>query len=201
MNLERTHRMTELFGRLAPGVSLEAARAELSAIHAASVSAHPEAYSARADVQLRVTTLRDQIVAPARTILLLLLASAAIVFVIACSNVVNLILARSLRRESELAVRSAIGASQGALRRTLLAESVVLCGAGAVLGVALADPFVSVVARFAARFSVRALEVRADASLLGVGAGLAMLAAFLLAYIPRLPSPQAPNGLGLSGGG
>jgi predicted permease len=199
MNFDRAHRMTELFGRLAPGVSLEAARAELTAIHAASVSAHPEAYSARASVQLRVTTLRDQIVAPARTILLLLLASAGIVFVIACSNVVNLILARSLRRESELAVRSAIGASQGALRRTLLAESVVLCGAGAVLGVALANPFVSVVARFAARFSVRALEVRADASLLVVGVGLAMLAAVLLAYIPRLPSPQAPNGLGLSG--
>src|SRR5262249_52382698 len=61
MNFERTHRMTELFGRLAPGVSLQAARAELTAIHAAVVRAHPEAYSARANVQLRVTTLRDQI--------------------------------------------------------------------------------------------------------------------------------------------
>src|SRR5262249_23781259 len=164
MNFDRTHRMTELFGRLAPGVSLEAARAELTAIHAATVRAHPEADSARANVQLRVTTLRDQIVAPARTILLVLLASAGIVFVIACSNIANLILARSVRREAELAVRAALGASRGALRRTLLAESVVLCGAGAVLGVWLADPFVAVVARFAARFSVRALEVRADAS-------------------------------------
>ena len=199
MNFERTHRMTELFGRLAPGVSLEAARAELTAIHASIVRAHPEAYSARANVQLLVTTLRDQIVAPARTILLLLLASAAIVFVIACSNIANLILARSLRREAELAVRAALGASRGALRRTLLAESVVLCGAGAVLGVWLADPFVAVVARFASRFSVRALEVRADASLLWVGAGLALIAAVLLAYIPRLPSSQAPAGLGLSG--
>jgi len=78
MNLERTHRMTELFGRLAPGVSLEAARAELTAIHDGIVRAHPEAYAARASVQLRVTTLRDQIVAPARTILLVLLGSAAI---------------------------------------------------------------------------------------------------------------------------
>src|SRR5215831_15453538 len=105
MNFERTHRMTELFGRLAPGVSLEAARAELSAIHATMVRDHPEAYSARANVQLRVTTLRDQLVAPARTMLLVLLASAGIVFVIACSNVANLILARSVRRETELAVR------------------------------------------------------------------------------------------------
>jgi ABC-type antimicrobial peptide transport system permease subunit len=54
------------------------------------------------------------------------------VFVIACSNVANLILARSIRREGELAVRAALGASRGALRRTLLAESLVLCGAGAV---------------------------------------------------------------------
>src|SRR5262249_12838219 len=156
--------------------------------------------AARANVQLRVTTLRNQIVAPARTMLILLLGSAAIVFVIACSNVANLILARSVRREGELAVRAALGASRGALRRTLLADSVVLCGAGAVLAVLLANRFVAVVARFAARFSVRALEVNADASLVWVGVGLAMAAAVLLAYIPRLPSPQAPNGLGLTGG-
>ena len=187
MVTERTHRMTELFGRLAPGASLEEARAELTAAHAAMMREHPEAYSAKADVQLSVTPLRDQITAPARTILLVLLAAAGIVFVIACSNVANLILARSVRREGELAVRAALGASRGALRRTLLAESLVLCGAGAVLGVLLARPLVAVVARFAARFSVRALEVTVDASLLWVGAGLAMAAAVLLAYVPRLP--------------
>ncbi|MGH9380454.1 MAG: FtsX-like permease family protein, partial [Thermoanaerobaculia bacterium] len=92
-------------------------------------------------------------------------------------------------------------ASRGALRRTLLAESLVLCGAGAVLGVALARPLVSVVARYASRFSVRALDVTVDASLLWVGAGLAMAAAVLLAYVPRLPSPQAPTGIRLAGGG
>ena len=151
-------------------------------------------------MQLSVTPLRDQIAAPARTILLVLLAAAGIVFIIACSNVANLILARSVRREGELAVRAALGASRGALRRTLLAESLVLCGAGAVLGVMLARPLVAVVARYASRFSVRALEVTVDASLLWVGAGLAMVAAVLLAYIPRLPSPQAPTGFGLASG-
>jgi putative ABC transport system permease protein len=197
MVTERTHRMTELFGRLAPGASLEGARAELTAVHAAMMREHPEAYSARADVQLSVTPLRDQITAPARTILLVLLAAAGVVFVIACSNVANLILARSVRREGELAVRAALGASHGALRRTLLAESLVLCGAGAVLGVLLARPLVALVARFAARFSVRALEVTVDASLLWVGAALAIAAAVLLAYVPRLPSTQAsaPSGL------
>jgi putative ABC transport system permease protein len=201
MVTNRTHRMTELFGRLAPGASLEAARAELTAVHAALMREHPEAYSARAGVQLRVTTLRDQIAAPARTILLVLLAAAAVVFVIACSNIANLILARSVRREGELAVRAALGAGSGALRRTLLAESLVLCGAGAALGVALAQPFVAMVSGYAARFSIRALEVSVDTSVLWVGAGLAMIAAVLLAYVPRLPSPHAPAGLGLATGG
>ena len=113
-------------------------------------------------MRLSVKPLREQITSPARTILLVLLAAAAIVFIIACSNVANLILARSVRREGELAVRAALGASHGALRRTLLAESLVLCGAGAVLGVLMARPLVSVVARFASRFSVRALEVTVD---------------------------------------
>jgi putative ABC transport system permease protein len=200
MVTSRTHRMTELFGRLAPGASLEGARAELTSVYAALVREHPEAYSAKARVELRVSTLRDQIAAPARTILLVLLAAAAVVFVIACSNVANLILARSVRREGELAVRAALGAGSAALRRTLLAESLVLCGAGAVLGVVLARPFVALVSGYAARFSVRALEVTADSSVLWVGAGLAMAAAVLLAYVPRLPSPHAPAGLGLASG-
>jgi putative ABC transport system permease protein len=197
----RTHRMTELFGRLAPGATVESARAELTTVHEAIKREHPEAYATKANIQLTVAKLRDQIAAPARTILLLLLGAAAVVFVIACSNVANLILARSVRRESELAVRAALGAGKGALRRTLLAESVVLCGAGAVLGVVIARPLVSGLARFAARFSVRALEVSVDTSLLWVAAGLAMAAAVLLAYVPRLPSPHAPTGFGLATSG
>lgn len=196
----RTHRMTELFGRLAPEATLEEARAELAAVYAAMVSAHPDAYSAKAGMRVSATPLRDQITSPARTILLLLLAAAGVVFIIACSNVANLILARSVRREGELAVRAALGASRGALRRTLLAESLVLCGAGAVLGVLLARPLVAMVAGFAARFSVRALDVTVDASVLWVGAGLAMAAAVLLAYVPRLPA-QHPTGPGLVSAG
>ena len=196
MNIERMHRMTELFGRLDPGVSIEKARAELTEAHAAMMREHPEAYSAGADVHLNVARLRDQITAPARTMLLLLLAAAGVVFVIACSNVANLILARSVRRESELVVRAALGASPGALRRTLLAESLVLCGTGAILGVILARPLVAVVAEYAARFSVRALDVTVDNTVLWVGAALAMAAAVLLAYVPRLPaSAVAPSWL------
>jgi predicted permease len=197
----RTHRMTELFGRLAPGATIDSAGAELAAVHASMMREHPESYSTKGNVQLRVSKLRDQIAAPARPVLLVLLAAAAIVFVIACSNVANLILARAVRREGELAVRAALGADNRSLRRTLLAESLLLCGAGAVLGLMLSQPFVAIVARYAARFSVRALDVTVDSSVLWIGASLAMAAAVLLAYVPRLPSPHAPAGLGLSTGG
>jgi putative ABC transport system permease protein len=200
MVTNRMHRMTELFGRLGPGATLDSARAELTAVHAAMMREHPEAYPASAKMQLQVAKLRDQIASPARTILLLLLAAAGVVFVIACSNVANLILARSVRREGELAVRAALGAGHGALRRTLLAESLVLCGAGAVVGVALSPWCVSVVARYAARFSIRALDVTVDPSVLWVGAGLALAAAIVLAYVPRMPSALAPAGLGLASG-
>src|SRR4051812_24063448 len=173
----RVHRMTELFGRLAPGANLESARAELRAVHGAIVQEHPETYSAKADFRIDAVRLRDQIVAPARTVLLVLLAASALIFVIACSNVANLILARAVRREGELAIRAALGASAAALRRTLLAESLVLCTAGALLGVALARPLVAVLARYAARFSVRALDLTVDATLLWVGVALALVAA------------------------
>ena len=132
--------------------------------------------------------------------LLVLLAASALVFVIACSNVANLILARSVRREGELAVRAALGARASALRRTLLAESLLLCGTGAVLGVLMARPMVSVLSRYAARFSVRALDVTVDSSMLWIGVGLALVAATLLAFVPRLPSAEASSGFGLSNG-
>ena len=189
----RTHRMTELFGRLAPGATLESARAELEAVYADIMREHPESYSANAEMRLIATALDDQIAAPARTILIVLLAAAGLVFIIACSNVANLILARSVRREGELAVRAALGASAGALRRTLLGESLVLCSAGAVLGVLLARPLVAIVSSYAARFSVRANDVTVDATLLWVGAGLAIIAAVVLAYVPRLPIFPRPD--------
>src|SRR5580698_2983946 len=175
----RVHRMTELFGRLAPGATLEAARAELRTVHGAMVKEHPEAYSPKADFRIDATLLRDQITSRARTVLLVLLAASVLVFVIACSNVANLILARSVRREGELGIRAALGASTAALRRTLLAESLLLCGAGAALGILSAQPMVKILARYASRFSVRALELTVDSSMLWVGAGLALAAAAL----------------------
>jgi putative ABC transport system permease protein len=196
----RVHRMTELFGRLAPGADLEAARAELRAAHGAILREHPEVYSPKSDFRIEAVRLRDQITSPARTVLLVLLAASGLVFVIACSNIANLILARSVRREGELAIRAALGARPWELRRTLLAESLLLCGVGAALGVIVARPMVGLLSQYASRFSVRALDVTVDASLLWVGVGLALAASILLAFVPRLPSSDAAGGFGLSNG-
>src|SRR5216683_2756869 len=200
MVTSRLHRMTELFGRLAPGATLAQARAELRSVYGAMTKAHPEAYPAKGDYQISAKLLRDQITSGARTVLLVLLAASALVFIIACSNVANLILTRTVRREGELAMRAALGATTGALRRMLLAESLLLCGAGAALGVMSAQPLVAILARYASRFSVRALDLTVDNSMLWVGAALAIVAAIILAFVPRLPSAETSNGLGLSSG-
>src|SRR5258707_13014606 len=197
----RIHRMTELFGRLASGVTLDQARAELRSVYATMKKDHPEAYAKEADFQIGAKLLRDQITSGARTVLLVLLAASALVFIIACSNVANLILARTVRREGELSIRAALGASTGALRRMLLAESLLLCGAGAVIALIIAQPLVTILARYASRFSVRALDLTVDFSLLWVGVALALIAAVILAFVPRLPSANASNGMNLASGG
>lgn len=200
MVTSRIHRMTDLFARLAPGVTLPMARAELRSVYGGMVREHPDAYPAKADFHIDALLLRDQLTSGARTILLVLMATSILVFIIACSNVANLILARTVRRQAELSVRAALGASTGALRRTLLSESLLLCVAGAGLGLLIASPMVAVLARYMSRYSLRALDLHIDASMLWVGAGLAVVAAGLLAYVPRLPSAGGSQGLGLASG-
>jgi len=168
-------------------------------VYATMKKDHPEAYSKQGDFQISARLLRDQITSGARTVLLILLAASVLVFVVACSNVANLILARTVRRDGELAIRTALGASRGALRRMLLAESLLLCGAGAALGMWSAQPMVEVLARYASRFSVRALDLTVDSSLLWVGVALATVAAVIFAFVPRLPGDTS-GALHLSSG-
>lgn len=197
----RVHRMTELFGRLAPGVDIESARAELGTVYGAMIAQHPETYTHNAEFRISAVRLRDQVTSRAKNVLWVLLAASVLVFIIACSNAANLILARTVRREGELAIRAALGATAGSLRRVLLADSLLLCGAGAALGVLSARPMVAILARYASRFSVRALDLKVDSSMLWVGALLAVVAAVLLAFVPRLPSADAANGLNIASGG
>jgi len=196
----RVHRMTELFGKLAPGATLDQARAELRTVYASMQKDHPEAYPDNGGFRIDARMLRDQITSGARTVLLVLLAASGLVFIIACSNVANLILARTVRREGELSIRAALGASTWALRRMLLAESLLLCGVGAAIAVMSAQPLVTIVARYASRFSVRALDLTVDSSLLWMGVALAVVAAVILAFVPRLPSANASNGMNVASG-
>ena len=197
----REHRMTEVFGRLAPGATIDNARAELETVYSGMLAAHPDVYRPNDHYQISVTRMHDQINSRAQTILWVLFAASGLLFVIACSNAANLILARTVRRESELAVRSALGASSSALRRSLLAEGLVLCGSGALAGILIAVPMVSVLAQYAARFSVRALDLTLDYSMIWIGVALAFIAAVFLAFVPRLPSTDSSRSLGLSSSG
>jgi predicted permease len=196
----REHRMTEVFGRLSPNATLDNARAELQTVYGAMVAAHPEVYKPEDHYRIDVTRMHEQINSRANTILWILFAASGLLFVIASSNVANLVLARTVRRESELAIRSALGASNATLRRSLLAESLVLCGSGVIAAVALAIPMVAVLGRYASRFSVRANDLTLDFSMVWFGIGLALVASVFLAFIPRLPSVDSPQG-GLTGRG
>ncbi len=197
----REHRMTDMFGRLAPGASLGAARAELRTVYAAMLAAHPDVYKPKYHFQISARLMRDQINADASTILWLLFGASGLLFVIACSNVANLILARTVRRESELALRSALGANTAAIRRTLLAEGLILCGSGGLAGVLVAIPMVTILARYALRYSVRAADLTVDFGLLWMGLALALAAAVFLAFAPRLPSEESSRGPALTGSG
>ena len=95
----REHRMTEVFARLAPGADLDSARAELRTVHAGMLAAYPSVYRSRDHFQIDVTRMHDQINSRAKTILWVLFAASLLLFVIACSNVANLLLARAVRRE------------------------------------------------------------------------------------------------------
>jgi putative ABC transport system permease protein len=197
----REHRMTEVFARLAPGATLEGARAELQTRYAAITAAHPDVYKPENHYRIDLTRMHEQINSRANTVLWVLFAASGLLFLISCSNVANLVLARTVRRESELAVRSALGASTVVLRRSLLAESLVLCGSGVLAALLLAWPMVAVLGRYAARFSVRADGLKLDSTLVWFGIALALLAAVFLALIPRLPTGNAPLGGGLTSGG
>jgi putative ABC transport system permease protein len=189
----REHRMTEVFARLAPGADLPAARAELQTKYTAMMAAHPEVYKAEDHYAIAVTRMHDQINSRANTVLWVLFAASGLLFVIACSNVANLVLART--------VRSALGATRKALRRALLAESLVLCISGVVGALIIAAPMVAVLGRYAARFSVRADGLTLDFSLVWIGIALALAAAVFLAYVPRLPSEDPKHSFALTSSG
>jgi putative ABC transport system permease protein len=196
----RTHRMTEMIARLGPGTTLEQARSEVRDITTRAHADYPDAYDAASGYKVTLKPFHEVLGERARLTLFLLMGAAAFVLIIACANVANLTLMRSIRREHELVVRAALGAGTARLRRLLLAENLVLASLGGALGLLVAFAGVGMLISFASRYSPRANEIQVDSIVLGFTLGLALLVAVMLSYAPRLAKDTA-LGAWLSGGG
>ncbi|HXT14976.1 MAG TPA: ABC transporter permease [Gemmatimonadaceae bacterium] len=187
----RTHRMSELFGRLAPSANVDVARREMTQIAATMFRDHPESYEKAAHFELTVEPLRAAVNERASLTFLLLMAAAGFVLLIACANVSNLTLMRGVGREHEMLIRAALGAGSGRLRRLLLVENLLLALVGGLLGVLVAFAGIKLLVGFAAQFSPRASEIRIDALVLAVGLATSLLAAVVLSFIPQIGSHRA----------
>ena len=174
----RTSRMMSVFGRLKPGVPVAQAQADMSAIADRLQQQYPEAYPANSGYEAAVSPLQEELTRRAKPTFLVLLGTAGLVLLIACANVANLTLARLMRREREMAIRSALGAGRGRLVRQLLTESMLLSVAGGLLGLLLAAGGLHLLVNFAARFTTRSGEIRID--------GLVLLFTFLVAVATGL---------------
>jgi putative ABC transport system permease protein len=195
----RTHRMTAMIARLAPGASVAQARAEVAAITSRAHADHPEAYDAGSGFQVTLTPFQEILGQNARLTMLLLMGAAAFVLIIACANVANLTLMRGVRREQELVVRAALGAGAWRLRRLMMAENLVLAVAGSILGLLIAFGGVRMLTTFAARYSPRANEIRIDGAVLIFSLLLAIVVAVLLSLAPGLASERMLASLSAGG--
>ncbi len=184
---DRSHRMTEMIARLAPGATMEQARTEVAAVYARMLSEYTEAYDAGSHPRVAVIPFKEAMGERARPMLWLLMGAAAFVLIISAANVANLTLMRGVRREHELLVRGALGAGVSRLRRLLLVENLVLTLLGAVLGVGIAIGGVRLLTSFAARTSARASEIRLDGVVLGFTLALSIGLALLLSLVASLP--------------
>jgi predicted permease len=186
MKQGRTHRMTEVFARLAPNATVEQARAEIARIGTNVRADHPEAYERAAQYDISVSPLRLALNERASLTLWLLMGAAAFVLLIACANVANLTLMRSVRREREMLVRAALGAGSWRLRRLLLAENLALALIGGALGVLVAFAGLKLLVAFAAQLTPRADEIRVDGLVLTVGLLTSIAAAVVLSFAPQV---------------
>lgn len=191
----RSHRMTDVFARLAPGSDVEDAQVEVDRVAARMYNEYPENYDAAAGYAVSVTPLREALTSQARFALWLLMAAAGLVLLTTCANVANLVLTRNMQRDREFAVRWAMGANRWALRRILLAETGVLALLGAVFGVVLAWVGLDLLVGFAGRYTARASEIRLDGGVLLFTVLVAGLAALVFAFMPGLHFREAAGAM------
>ena len=188
---ERTHRMTEVVARLAPGADVNQAKAEIGAVYARMQHDFREAYDPGSHMRVAVIPFQEVMGEGARLTLWLLMGAAAFVLIIAVANVANLTLMRGIRREPELVLRAALGAGAPGLRRLLLVENLVLTLLGAAAGLVIAVFGVDLLTSLVARYSSRANEIRLDGLVLGFTLALSLAVALLLSFAATLPKEGA----------
>ncbi|HUU34544.1 MAG TPA: ABC transporter permease, partial [Vicinamibacterales bacterium] len=175
-----------MVGRLKPGMSVSAAQAEVTLLGTQLTDAHPE----RNSFEGRVTALADQVSGRMRLALWVLVGAVGVVMLIVCANLSNLLLARTAARQKEMAIRSAMGAGRRRLIAQMLTESLVLSGAGGVLGLALALAGTRALARLDA-VSVPLLgSVGVDGTVLGFTLATALLTGVIFGLAPALQAPH-----------
>ena len=177
------------FARLRPGAALEQARAEAGVLNRQYVTANPERLDSGPGAALRLVPLKEQLVADVRPILWMLFGAVGFVLLIACANVASLLLTRSAWRAREFAVRAAIGAARGRLVAQSLAESLVLAGAGGLLGMLLAKWSLAAITSMTAFTVPRAGEIRLDGTVLAFSVAVSCLTGILSGLLPALQSP------------
>jgi putative ABC transport system permease protein len=187
-----------VIGRLQPGVPVTHAREEVRTIAARLAREYPDADEG---VGGTVTSLHEAMVGESRPALLVLLGAVGLVLLIACVNVANLLLARAAARESELAVRTALGAGRGRLLRQLLTESVLLAVLGGAAGVLFAALSMDTLLGLQPAGVQRLGEVRVDRTVLAFAAGLSVLTAILFGSAPALQLMRRATAQSLREGG
>ena len=174
-------------GRLKPGIGIAQAQADMDIVARHLAAAFPESNK---DVGVKVVSMKEDIVGSVQPFLLLLLAAVGFLLLIACANVANLLLARSMGRSREIAVRVALGAGQGRILRQLLTESLVIACSGGALGLLLAVAATSAVIRTLPGTLPRTEEISLDGRVLFFAAALSMLTAILFGLVPAIKSSR-----------
>jgi putative ABC transport system permease protein len=195
------HRMTTVYGRLAPGATAANAQAELRQIAAALHQDRPEAYAQSRGFDVVVRPWKDELTGKAKPTLVILLATTVFVLIIACANVANLTLTRLVQREREMGIRAALGAPATMLRRQLLAENLVLTVLGGVLGLVFAVSGLNLLIGYTARFTNRTGEIGLDVTVLIFTMVVSTAMAVLFALAPRLTFMDDPARAMAAGGG